>query len=158
MKRFSAPVYSCGYILIETVMAMAVLSVGIVAVQSGVRQTLIVRGQARDYTQARFLLEQLIAEIDLQPMHVESSKSGRFEGEHSRFKWRWEISKLDIPEPEPPPAAPMDELPELPVKYIVKVTATVSWERGGREFEETVQTLLGPERLFLPEEMEDQTR
>jgi len=141
-----------GYILIETVVAMAVLSVSMVAIQRGARQTLYIRGQARDYTQARFLLENLIAEADLQPKHVEGMQSGRFGGDFDRFSWTVAISRVDLPMPPIPPDVPEEEIKELTCEYLTCVRATVAWMRAGREFEETAETLLAPERLFVPKE------
>ena len=89
-----------GYILVETIVAMALLSAGMVAIQGGLRQAVLVRGQARDYTQARFLMDGLIADLSLQPEHVQGSKSGRFSGEYDRFSYTWTISRVDVPVPQ----------------------------------------------------------
>ena len=56
-----------GYILVETVVAMVVLSIGIMTIQSSLRQIIIASGQARDYTQARFLLEELVEKLLFEP-------------------------------------------------------------------------------------------
>ena len=50
-----------GYVMVETVVAMGLLSVSMVAIHGAVRQTVIARGQAQDYTIARFLLEEIVA-------------------------------------------------------------------------------------------------
>ncbi len=141
-----------GYILVEALVAMTLLSAGMIAIHGGVRQTLFIRGQARDYTQARFLLENVIAELDLQPEHVMGSKSGSFGGEYSRFGWKWTISRIDLPTPPIPPDVPPEDIKKLNKSYLAKVRATVTWTRSGHRFEETAETLLAPERLFIPQE------
>jgi DNA-directed RNA polymerase beta subunit len=145
MKRTSA-----GYILVEAVIAMTILSIGVMTIQRGIRQTLIVRGQARDYTQARFLLENIIAEVELQPEHAIENKSGQFGGDQSRFRWSWEITKIDLPAPPLPPNMDPKQAKELNVKYLAKIKATVRWTRNNKEYEETMETLFAPEKLWLP--------
>lgn len=138
-----------GYILFEAVMALAVLCISLVALQSGMRQAIFVRGQARDYTEVRFLMENIFAKLNMQPQHVEGSNSGRFRG--SKYRWEWEISKLELPVPPMPMSAPPDvDVRPLPVGHMAKIRVTVSWERRGRKFEETAETLWPPERLWLP--------
>lgn len=143
-----------GYILVEAVMAMGVLSVGMVAIQGSLRQAIMTRGIARDYTEARFLLENILAHIELQPMLTQASDSGRFTGDDARFSWAWEISKIDLPEPQIP--LDISELErkqfELQVWYVTKIQATVTWERRGQEFSETVETIWLPDKLFVPED------
>ena len=145
---------SGGYILFETMVAMVLLSVGLIAINRAMRETIVVRGQARDYTEARFLIEETISMLELQPQLVEASKSGRFEGEHARFTYKWQVSKVDVPEPELPADAPPEETEKfkLAARYLAKIEATVSWERFGRKYEQTAQTLWTPEKLFIPEE------
>ena len=59
-----------GYILLESLVAMGILSVGVVVIQNALQQGLITRGQSQDYTQARFALERIVA--DRGPQNVES--------------------------------------------------------------------------------------
>ena len=147
-----------GYILIEAVMSMALLSLGLVAIQGAIRQTIIVRGQARDYTQARFLIEETLARLEIesndsgQPQLVEGSQSGDFEGDFSRFAWKWTISRAYVPPPPIPPDIPPEEAEafRLSVNYVVKVEVTVSWKRGDNSYEETFETLWPPEKLWVP--------
>ena len=144
-----------GYILIEAVMSMVLLSLGLVAIQGAIRQTIVVRGQARDYTQARFLLEETLARLETQPQHVEGSQSGNFEGDFSRFAWEWKISKIDVPLPPFPPDITPEEIAvfKLNVSYVAKVEVTLSWTRSGRSYKETFETLWPPEKLWVPPEV-----
>jgi hypothetical protein len=145
-----------GYMLLETVVAMALLSVGMVAIQGGLRQAIIVRGQARDATMARHILEQVIGKIELQDRLVESQGTGKGEAELSRFSWTWKISKIELPPPPIPPELPPQAQKELELrsKYVPKIQATVTWQRNGRPFKETAQTLWNPSKLFVPKEQQ----
>ena len=155
-------VSSGGYILVEAVIALGLLSIAVGLIHSSIRDTLVVRGMVRDYTQARFLIEQLVAEVQLQPIFVEEEREGRFDGEFSRFRWKWKMMKIDIPPPPPPPPRP-DGTPrpprekefELPIPKLAKLTVTVSWTQAGRAFEETVETMYSPNRLWTPPTEED---
>ncbi|UCC16519.1 MAG: hypothetical protein JSU58_09150, partial [Dehalococcoidales bacterium] len=63
------------------------LSIGLVAVNRAFGEALLVRAQARDYTQARFLLEERMGELELQPVLAEGTASGNFGKEFPRFRW-----------------------------------------------------------------------
>ena len=86
-----------GYILFEAVFSMAILSIAGLTFQSALQQAILTRGQAMDYTTAKFLLEQINAEIELQPQHVEGEKSGTFPEPYNRFSYQYKISKISIP-------------------------------------------------------------
>jgi len=141
-----------GYILLEAIVSMAILSAGMIAVHGGMQQTLSMRGQARDYTQARFLIENLIAELDLQPQHVAGSKSGRFAGEFARFSYQWEISRTNLPTPPTPANTKPEDIKKLTYAYIAHVRVTLNWKRNSIQFSESAETLLTPNRLFVPPE------
>jgi Tfp pilus assembly protein PilV len=127
----------CGYILLEAVAAMAVLSIGLLAVNQGMREALRTRGQARDYTQARFVLEDVMGRLLFEPLLAEGTKSGTAgEGELSRFRWSYTVSRVEIP------AASMPGRPRLasraaavfrepPAEFMLKVEASVSLGAAG---------------------------
>ena len=147
-----------GWVLLETLAALTVLSVAIIAVNEALYESLVTRAQARDYTQARFFLDKLASELEMQPLFQDGmTQSGGFGEEHPRFSWSWSVSKADIPQPAIPQevllANGITEL-VLPVKALGKVSVTVRWTRAGHEFEETIETLIGPERILIKEEDE----
>lgn len=148
-----------GYILVEATVALVLLSVSAYAIHGTIRQALITRGQAQDYTQARFLLERIASEVALQPMVQAESQSGRFEGEFSRFEWSYTLSRVDVPLPEPPPFPPPDWVEpddfEYRVEYLGAITATVSWQRAGQPYSESLETLFNPFKLWQPIEEEE---
>jgi hypothetical protein len=144
-----------GWILLETIVALAVLSIGVVAVNRALGQALETRAQARDYTQARFLLEQLVGELELQPaLKPDTTESGRYEGELSRFSWNWSVSSVEVAAPEVRGNLPLivQERLRMPPLVLGKLAVTVRWTRAGREFAEKVETLVAPERLQAKEE------
>jgi hypothetical protein len=140
-----------GYMLMEALCAMAVLSISMVAIHGALRQASITRAQARDYTQVRFLLQDRMSELELQPMLAAGKWTGVYDGDLSRFSWETSVERvpiapprLDSPPPIPVPGGPP---PLEPVVEMGRLTVTVRWTRSGQTFSETVQTLVGPERF-----------
>jgi hypothetical protein len=141
-----------GYILLEAVVSMALLSVSVVGINASLRQAILVKGEAQDYTQARFILEQQIAKMELQVQLNAIENSGVCTGDLSRFSWRYKVSKIALPEPEIPADARPELLAQLKLgaPYMAKLEATVTWSRSGVEHEETLETLWIPEKLWTP--------
>ena len=142
-----------GYILFETLAALTVLSVGAVAVNRALYEVMLTRALARDYTQVRFLLEELTAAPELKFQVVESVEQGRFGGDLARFEWVRTIERAPIPLPELPSDLPeylREELEERQA-YCGKVSVTVRWTRAGQTFERTAVTLIPPSRIWLPD-------
>ncbi len=148
------PLKSGGYILIEAAVAMVLLSIGALTVHRTLQEAIRTRGQAQDYTRARFLLEQVVADLESQPELVEHTDRGRFEGEHARFTWDYRVRRVNMPRPGPPLRPPPEgkkfqRFAYLEnIGYLAHVRATVSWTRAGRPFSESYETLLGPEALW----------
>ena len=146
----------CGYILIEAAVAMVLLSIGAMTVHRTIQEAIRTRGQAQDYTRARFLLEQVVADLEIQPELIEHSDRGRFEGEHARFSWDHRVQRVNLPMPGPPLRPPPEgkkvesfEYPEGQ-EYLAHLRASVSWTRSGRSFSESYETLLSPDSLWQP--------
>lgn len=147
---------AAGYILIETAVALVILSVGAFAVHRTIQEAIRTRGQAQDFTRARFLLDQRMAEVLAQPVMVEKRAQGRFTGQDDRFAWTSEIRRVNPPAPRAPMRPPQSGQPPAKFEfsmnrnYLTHVKVTVSWDRGGMSFSETYETLLPPERLWQP--------
>ncbi len=143
-----------GYILIEAAVALVLLSIGSVTVHRTIQEAIRTRGQAQDYTRVRFLLDQVVADIEIQPELTVHSDQGRFEGEHARFSWDYEVRRVDVSLPARPLGPPREENDGEPFaypedqSYLAYVRATVSWTRSGHEFSESYETLLGPHKLW----------
>jgi hypothetical protein len=146
---------AAGYILIETAVALVLLSVGAFVVHRTVQEAIRTRGQAQDFTRARFLLEQRMSELLVQPVLAEKRSSGRFSGDDDRFTWTTDIRRVNVPVPRAPlrprlnGPPPKFEFPETR-DYLARVVVTVSWERSGVAFSESYETLLPPHRLWQP--------
>jgi hypothetical protein len=142
-----------GYILVEAVTAMAVLSITAVAVQRAVQTAVLARGLAQDFTTAQFLLERLAADQSLQPRIAAGEiHEGVFPPPHDRFSYRWSLDKVDIPMPEPPPGLAPEQRAALTsglLNYMGKLRIQVTWTRGGEPFSADGETLLSPERIWV---------
>lgn len=143
-----------GWILIETLVALMVLSIGILAVNRAMQEATLTRAMARDFTQARFLLEQVASELDLQPILIDGdTHQGDFGKDYPRFSYQWNVSRVDLPAPQLPPLAQaaLTQPLQLPSSYLGKVTVKVSWTRAGRTFDRTLETLIAPEKMYTTE-------
>ncbi len=150
-----------GYILLEALVSLAVLSIGIFTIQGAMREAIIVRGMTRDYVEVRFLLEEMVAKLQIQPRLMEgASGGGAFPGELSRYRYTWSVTRVDIPLP-PLPANATPEMREryenfeLPVKYLGKISVEVSWERSGEPHAEIMETLFSHKKLIMLSEEEE---
>ena len=143
-----------GYILIETIVAMALLSVSMIVIQQSLHQAILVRGRIMDFSTARLLLKEQTAAVEIQHEVPVTKKFGRFPPPYERFSWEWEMSKLSVPRPELPDWIVEDKrksLKKMFKPYMGKLRVTIKWERGGEPFEITGHTLVKPEHLWLPE-------
>lgn len=142
-----------GYIFAETVVAMALLSMSTLVIQGAVRQAIITRGQAQDYTTARFLLTQIASEHSLQFEQPEGSGGGVFDPPYERFSYEWELKRVEVPKPPIPPFLPPEVYATVLSNfqdYMGKITVRISWSRAGVEQERTGETLIRPELLWQP--------
>lgn len=148
-----------GYILFETIVALGLLSIGMLAIHNSMSQAMFMRARAQDFTTARFLLEEIMAERELPPEVQASTGEGQFDGENARFSYRWEISKIEVPTPPLPPMLTPQEREQFEKRfkrYMGKISVTVSWARRGFDYEMTGETLIPPERLWLPKSEREQ--
>jgi hypothetical protein len=143
-----------GYIMVEALVALALLSISVMAINRALGQALVVRAVAQDWTHARFMLDQVMAPVELQPVMVEGTRSGNFGEHHARFSWEITVEKVDLPLPPLPP-----ELPEPMVKaiedrlgYMGKVTARITWTRARQPYEAVAVTMIPQNRLWQPRE------
>lgn len=144
-----------GYILIETLVAMAVLSLGASAMNGALRDALQTRGQAMDYTEVRFILDTLMGEIETQPGVYAGVREGIWRN-NARFRWQTEIRKVPMPEPSKPrrpgPEAGTPGAFRYPpgLGFTVAARVTIEWTRSGQPFSESYETLLPASRLIEP--------
>jgi len=143
-----------GWVLIETLVALVLLSVGVLAINRALREAMETRAIARDFTTARFLLEERISELEMQPVLREGTVlAGDFGNEHERFSYTCSVTKVEVPRPEIPPdvQAVLLEPIELPEPYLGKISVTIKWTRAGRAFDATAETLVSSRKLQTKE-------
>lgn len=140
-----------GYILVETIVAMGLLSVSMLMIHANIRQAVITRGQAQDYTTARMLLDDIMARQLIQVVLSPRSEKGQFPPPNERFSYSWELTRIELPRP-PIPAhldvMAQEQLEDLFVEYMGKMRATVEWTRAGRTFSAEAETLISPNQFW----------
>ena len=142
-----------GYIFVETLVAMALLSVSTVVIQEAVRQAILARGEAMDYTTARFLVEKVLAERMLAFEQPEGKGDGTFDAPFERFAYSWEVRRVEIPMPELPPTMPIEQVKAFKtayVKHVGKLSVKLTWSRAGTPFTVVAETLLGRNLVWMP--------
>lgn len=141
-----------GYILVETVTAMAVLSITAAAVQQALYTAIQARGLARDYTVARILLDQLAAEVDLAPRLADgATESGVFEPPFDRFEYAWYVEQAPLEPPDLPPGpdpAQRAALEAAMKQPMGRVRFEIRWTRAGEPISVSAATLIAPGRLW----------
>lgn len=141
-----------GWILLETIVALVLLSVAMVAVNRAMYEAALTRAQAQDYTQARFLLEEKMAELTMWPVVAcPLAKAGGFGEAHPRFSWEWSVSEVRIAPPRLPGQTGRRLPPDMQLEERVlgRLEVTVRWTRAGRGYERTAKTLLPSDRILV---------
>ena len=143
---------SRGYILLETLIALSILGISMVGLHRSVREALFVQGRTQDFTRAKFLMEEIVNEITLQPQMTVSMEEGTFPN-YPRFNYAWEYTEYPVPVPSGRPSGMSeDEYATLLEQFkgqMGKLTVTISWYRAGQPFSRTVETLFKPEHLWI---------
>ena len=143
-----------GYILVETIVAMAVLSISVLGVHRAISQALTARARTMDFSDARFLLEEKLNELTLQPQLKESEGRGVFPAPQDRFAYSWSVKRIDIPKPEIPDGIPPERrkyIEDLMKNlYVGKIEIRIAWERSGQKFERLGETLMSSKQLWQP--------
>ncbi len=147
-----------GWVLMEALVAMVFLSIAVVALNRGFAEAVLTRAIARDYTQARFFLEQVVGELELTPVHEDgASGKGNFGDEHPRFSYTWTVEKADVAPPSIPPTLPpqMQTIAqnfEPPIAFLGKISVRVKWTRAGKAYSADLETTIAPGALRVPED------
>lgn len=141
-----------GYILIEALVAMGLLSVGMVAISNSLHQAYLTRAIGHDRTDARFLLEQVAGTVSLQTFIEPTKEQGVFP-ENPRFAYAYTIDfiTVDIPTPDPGIRDRQVRQAVPPVPFIPRLRVAVRWQRANARYEEVIETLLPPEKV--PQEL-----
>jgi hypothetical protein len=147
-----------GYILVETLVALTVLSISAMGIQRVVSQATLLRGLAQDYGAVQLLADNMLSQLDLKYLLLhETSESGDFPAPYDRYRYTLDITRVDVPRPELPSSIEPERREELEKRYhgdMPKIRLEIFWERSNSEYSRVFETLLGPERLWLPPEGE----
>ncbi len=144
-----------GSVLLETIAAMAVLSICAAGLHMGLRQALFNHALAQDYATAQQLLRQAVAERELQPEVVEYKDSGTFPKPYERFQYRCDMSKVETPKLEFSREIHPDTRVLLERSYLAhmgRLRVQISWQRAGNSFTVVGETLVAPGVLWQPPE------
>lgn len=117
-----------GFTLLETLLAVAILGIGLTVVLQSYGRSLDSLGMSAQYTQALMLLERKLDELEIQGAIAPGSTSGKFEGDPSTRAGRpfgWSVLAI-----------------ERPGTGLCETRVTVSWSVREREREVSVVTLL----------------
>ena len=143
-----------GYILVETITAMAILSLAAVTVQRAVQVSIQARGLAQDYSVAQLLLEQIVADQRLQPrIALGANEQGSFPAPYERFQYSWTLSEVAIPLPPLPPEIPPERIDAVRQDfrdYMGRLQVEIDWSRAGQPFSVMGETLFGPDQAWRP--------
>ena len=141
-----------GYILVETLTAMAVLSVTAAVVQQGVYTAVQARGLSQDYTTAQFLMEGIVATAALEPwLAAGDTHAGAFAAPNERFSHVWSVERVTVPMPPLPPGFSPEQRAGFASSFqdsMGRLRVEIQWSRGGQPFSVTGTTLIAPERLW----------
>jgi prepilin-type N-terminal cleavage/methylation domain-containing protein len=86
-----------GFTLLEVMAAVVLLSLALVSLLHANNQSLLLKGNAQNVTQATLLAREKLSEIQMDPASLEDTQSGDF---GTRFPyWRWEVTSEEIEVP-----------------------------------------------------------
>jgi type II secretory pathway pseudopilin PulG len=145
-----------GYILLESIVSMALLSICMLGIYGGMRDAAGMRALAEDFTTARFLLEDVATQHELQPEVMEGEGRGQFPAPHDRFSHSWAITRVPVPMEALPQTMSDEQRQQFErqfKRFMGRLRVTIRWTRAGLEHEVTGETLLAPNQLWTPPEL-----
>lgn len=131
-------VYSFGFMLLEAMVALAILSVGIVTVMQSFSSALRVSKTGYNSTIATFLAQSKLSDLEREGSWTKENLSGDFGKVYPNFKWEAEVSPVEldklIPENLRVKTGEEKEEGEGNKQEVNLLNLTVSWiERGVEE-------------------------
>lgn len=121
-----------GFTLIEVMLAILILSIGLVVLVNSAGRCLAVIKAARYYEDARHLVARVALEVPIDREEFEEgTESGSFEGKYGEYRWQRSIT-----------AAGEED------QGLFEVRTRITWsERSGDSHEEIVRLLYVPEAI-----------
>ena len=127
-----------GFTLLEVMVAMAILSIGLVSIMGLFSSGLRSASLSQSYTLATMLARQKMEEIASQQEIRAETLGGDFEGDYSSYNWEVEINPYEFRE---------EEDLEEEAKYnnfiirMFKIITKISWEEGNKKRSVSLVTL-----------------
>jgi len=96
-----SPIRPFGFILLEVLVSILILSIGLVAVLGAFSSSTKIIAQTRRFSEAVQLAEQKIFEIQTTPMeNWQNRDSGDFGDQYPEYSWEYEIEEFDSEFPD----------------------------------------------------------
>ncbi|MBI4212426.1 MAG: prepilin-type N-terminal cleavage/methylation domain-containing protein [Deltaproteobacteria bacterium] len=141
---------SHGFTLLEILVAVAILSIGLVAVMGMQGNTMMTSRRAELTTIATWLAKKQMVELELQveaglekgEFPEDTSGSGTFDPPYEDYRWKYEISRVTLPAPpegqEEGGGGNIEtmigkQLTEEISKSVRELKLTIVWEEDGKE-------------------------
>lgn len=137
---------SSGFTLLEIMVAVAILSISLVALLNFQGNTMIKSGRAERMTEATMLAKMRMAEVELDLEKLqkrgefpeEKVEDGNFEEPFEKYKWKLTIKSIKLPAPVTGEEGSVEgligrQLTEEIGKTVREVRVEVLWEEMGEE-------------------------
>lgn len=112
-----------GFTLIETLTALMIFSVAVVAMIQAVTIQIRAEQLSEDTTRAVMLAQNVIEEFKHDRTYERSEDTGSFQGSNAAFAWKYELEETDVP-------------------GLWKLTVTIEWGPGTEKQSYIAQTYL----------------
>lgn len=135
-----------GFTLLEIMVAMAILSISLVALLSFQGNTMITSGRAEKITEATMLARMRMGEIELEldkglkkgEFPEEKTEEGEFEEPFNNYKWKFSIKGVKLPAPVMGDEGSVEnligrQLTEEIAKTVREVKLEIIWSELGEE-------------------------
>ena len=135
-----------GFTLLEIMVAVAILSISLVALLSFQGNTLLTSGRAERVTEATMLARMKMSEIELDldkqmkrgEFPDEKSEEGNFDNPFAAYKWKMSIRRINLPAPVMGDEGSVEnmvgrQLTEEIGKTVREVRLEILWEEIGEE-------------------------
>ena len=135
-----------GFTLLEIMVAVAILSISLVALLSFQGNTMLTSGRAEKITEATMLARLRMSEIELDldkqmkkgEFPDEKTEEGNFENPFAAYKWKMSIRRVNLPAPVTGQEGSIEamvgrQLSEEIAKTVREVRLEILWEEMGAE-------------------------
>ncbi len=135
-----------GFTLLEIMVAVAILSISLVALLNFQGNTMIKSGRAEKMTEATMLAKMRMAEVELEIEKIqkkgdfpeEKTEEGNFEEPFGAYRWKVSIKSIALPAPVAGEEGSIEglvgrQLTEEIAKTVREVRLDVFWEEMGEE-------------------------